>query len=56
MGMMDYFSMMMTASVTTSLIEQNFLVDECWHTVVFTGAWRDTDTLANCNRVEHDKI
>ena len=21
-----------------------------------TGAWSGTDTLANCNKVEHDKI
>ena len=21
-----------------------------------TSAWRDIDTLANCNKVEHDKI
>ena len=22
----------------------------------YTGAWSGTDTLANCNKVEHDKI
>ena len=23
---------------------------------IVTGAWSGTDTLANCNKVEHDKI
>ena len=24
--------------------------------VIYTGAWSATDTLTNCNKVEHDKI